>query len=93
MAPDPEAQAQLARLLDDESLRFAAPDAIRSAVDDGFERLVDGMLEEAAASDDVSDRETALAFVAARLQFFAGLIDGHQSTRLWLALRDKIEAW
>src|SRR5690606_33062443 len=50
LASDPEAQTQLARLLGDDALRTAGPEALRRAADEHFDRLVDGIVAEAAAS-------------------------------------------
>ena len=93
MAPDQEAQAQIARLLGDLNLRTADPAAIRSAIERGIQALADGLLAEAAASDDVFDRETAGEFIADRLRFFGDLIGESQRTRLWQAVQAKIDTW
>jgi len=93
MAPEPEALAQIARLLGDPGLRSAAPEGVREAVDRGFERLVTGLLEEAAASDDVVDRASGLEFLEARLAYLGQLLTEEQKTRLSSALRAKIESW
>ena len=93
MAADPEALAQLARLLDDAALRTATMDEARNAASNGLERLAEGLSAEAAASDDVYDRESAMAFVEARLRYFDALLDGALRARLLQAVQDKIEAW
>ncbi len=93
MANDPEALAQLARLLGDDSLRGSNLDALRVAVDQRFERLIDGLVAEAASSDDVFDSESALSFLDSRLDFLDGLLSKEQRSRLNEALRGKIEAW
>jgi hypothetical protein len=93
MATDREAITQLARLLGDESLRLASTDASTDQVERGFERLVDGLLAEAVASDDVIDRESAMEFINDRLRFFGPLLTDDQRSRLEEALREKIEAW
>ncbi len=93
MATDPEAQTQLARLLRDESLRYASQDALHEAVDASFELLVDGLVAEAAASDDVLDRETALSFVRLRLGTLQAVLTESQASRLFQAVQGKIEAW
>ena len=65
MAKDPEALAQIARLLADE--RFASPPSqTRTAIDTHFERLLEGIVAEAAASDDVSDRDRRSEFPGTR---------------------------
>jgi hypothetical protein len=93
MATDQEALAQLARLLGDMSLRSASSETAREQVERGFERLVDGLLTEAVASDDVINHHSALAFISDRLQFFGPLLSDDQRTRLKEALMEKIEAW
>jgi len=93
MAEDPEALAQIARLLGDRSLRSAGAEEVRRTATDRLPMLVDGLLAEAAASDDVVDRESALAFVADRLQFLSPLISEDQRTQVWDALLAKIESW
>ena len=93
MAIDPEAQAQLARLLADESLRVAGVAAVSHAIDEGFERLVDGIVAEAAASDDVFDRDSGLEFATKRVENLSSALTGEQQARLLEAVRGKIEAW
>jgi hypothetical protein len=93
MAPDPEAQAQLARLLADESLRAASEPDISRAVDARFDLLVDGVIAEAAASDDVFDRDSALEFVSARVDNLRGVLTASQASRLLESVQGKIEAW
>ena len=93
MAEDPEALAQIARLLGDERLRTASAEDVRASVDARLEQLADGLLAEATASDDVIDRESALDFVNDRLRFFGTLLSDGQRTRLLEALRERIEAW
>jgi hypothetical protein len=93
MAIDPEAQTQLARLLRDDSLRLAQPEAVRGAVDERFDVLIEGIVAEAAASDDVLDTETALSFVRLRLEVLESVLSESQSSRLFEAVREKIEAW
>ena len=93
MASDPEALAQIARLLGNDALRTSTEVEVRAAAAAGIELLAAGLVAEAAASDDVSDLETALAFIEARLRFFNGLWDQDVGTRLWQAVQAKIEAW
>jgi hypothetical protein len=93
VAEDPEALAQIARLLGDERLRTASAEDVRVRVDQRLEQLADGLLAEATASDDVIDRESALDFLNDRLRFFGALLSEGQRTRLLAALREKIEAW
>jgi hypothetical protein len=93
MATDPEAQTQIARLLQDEGLRTASREAVRTAVDTAFEALVAGIVAEAAASDDVVDRESGLSFLQLRLQSLASVLDEAQASRLLEAARERMEAW
>jgi hypothetical protein len=93
MAEDPEALAQLARLLADERLRVARVEEARNAVDDRFDLMVEGLVAETAASDDVLDRDSAREFVEARLSYFGDLLGDDQRSRLSEAVRAKIEAW
>ena len=93
MATDPEAQTQLARLLRDEALRAASHDELHEAVDAGFDLLVEGLVAEAAASDDVLDQDSALSFVQMRLETLTSVLDESQASRLFEAVRGKIEAW
>jgi hypothetical protein len=64
-----------------------------AAIERRFERLVDGLVAEAAASDDVYDRDSAFEFVDARLQDLLLFLSEDQSSRLRDAVRGKIEAW
>lgn len=93
MAANPEALAQLARLLGDDRLRTATVDETRGAIDSRFDLLVNGLLNETVASDDVNDRDTALSFIEQRLAFFGDIVSNDQRSRLWQALWEKIEAW
>ena len=93
MASDPEALAQIARLLGNDALRTSTESEVRIAVAANVERLAEGLATEAAASDDVTDRASAVDFLRDRLNFLNGLLDDDTRTRLWHAIQDKIEAW
>ena len=93
MAGNPEARTQLARLLGDERLRAAPIEAVREAVDEQFDLLVDGLVAETAASDDVMDRETGLSFARLRVDALQAVLSESQAIRLYEAVRGKIEAW
>jgi hypothetical protein len=93
MASQPEALAQVSRLLADGRLRNASPAEVDAALEKGFDLFVEGLVAEAAASDDVSDRDSALAFLDDRLAFFEGLISAEQRARLREALQKRIETW
>jgi hypothetical protein len=92
MAADLELRVQLARLLG-EAAPPASDDELQALVEAHFGRLVEGLVAEAIASDDVSDKESAETFVAARLADLAGLLSTDQRSRLEAAIREKIEAW
>jgi hypothetical protein len=93
VASNPEALAQLARLLGNNALRTSTEIEARAAASADLERLADGLVAEAAASDDVTDLETAREFLTARLNFLKGLLDEASGTRLWQLIQDKINAW
>jgi hypothetical protein len=93
MADDPEARTQLARLARDARLRELPGDEIVTAVEARFDAVVDGLIAEAADSDDVSNKETALQYLEGRLSFFEGLLSAEQRARLKAALRAKISSW
>jgi hypothetical protein len=93
MAGDPEALTQLARLLQNDRLRAATPDEAQAAIDQKMPQLASGLLEEAAASDDVMDKQSALEFVQSRLAYFGTLVRDDQKARLLEDVRGRIEAW
>jgi hypothetical protein len=57
------------------------------------DRLLDGLVDEAAQSDDVFDRDSALGYIEQRLLGLAGLIDDDLRRELSEAARDRIENW
>jgi hypothetical protein len=93
MATSPEALTQLARLLGEPLATGASLEDVRDAIDRRFDFLVDGLVAEAAASDDVYDRESAFEFLNLRIGDLHGWLSDEQRTRLLAALRGKIEAW
>jgi len=82
-------------LLGDESLRDASLDQALRSINAHLEVLADGLIAEAADSDDVTDAESALAFLDIRLRTFRTFLDSDPvlATRLWRALRAKINTW
>lgn len=88
-----EALAQLARLLEDESLRSVSPERVSAVLAEQKERLAAALVDEAARSDDVFDRDSALAYLERRLDALATLIDGQVRTALLQFARDDIERW
>lgn len=93
MASNPEALAQLARLLGNNALRTSTEVEARAAASAQIERLADGLVAEAAASDDVTDVESAREFLRERLKFLKGFLDESTGTRLWQLIQDKIDTW
>jgi hypothetical protein len=93
MATDPEARTQLARLLRNESLVAASPSELHAAIETGFDLLVQGLVAETSASDDVIDRESGLSFARLRLETLQSVLMPEQTSRLFEAVRGKIEAW
>lgn len=55
---------------------------LRAFLDERLERLARGLLEEAAASDDVVDAASAEAYLEDRLAFFGELLSQGQRSRL-----------
>jgi hypothetical protein len=93
MAENPEALAQIARLLGEERLRDAPVEAVRAAIDDGFVRLVEGLVMEAGDSDDVTDRDSALAFMHDRVRFLQPLLRDDQRELLLKTLAESVASW
>jgi hypothetical protein len=93
VASNPEVLAQLARLLGNNALRTSTEIEARAAASADIERLANGLVAEAAASDDVTDVESAREFLTARLNFLNGVLDDETGTRLWQLVQDKIDAW
>jgi hypothetical protein len=93
MAENPEALAQIARLLGEERLRSATVEEVRRAVDGGFPRLVEGLLAEAGASDDVTDRDSALAYIHDRVRFLQPLLRDDQRELLLEELTESVASW
>ena len=93
MATHPEALAQLSRLLGEALPAAASRAEAQAAIERQFSRLVDGLVAEAAASDDVYDSDSAFEFIDARLRDLTAWLSNEQSSRLRGAIRGKIEAW
>jgi hypothetical protein len=93
MAERPEALVQIARLLGDDGLRHASDVEVAAAVEHGFSRLADALVDEAAASDDVIDRKSALVYLDDRLSFLGALLEEGQRGRLREALVERVAGW
>jgi hypothetical protein len=89
----PEVLVQLARLLSDQELREADDAAIQEVVNKKFWSLVEGLMAEAAVSDDVSDRESAELYLDSRVDFLAGVLTEEQRSLLRETLRRGVETW
>jgi hypothetical protein len=88
-----EALAQIARILGDESLRSASPDQAREAVRSKLPLLIDGLVAEAAQSDDVFDSESGLSYVEQRLQALTDVVGGDSVRDVLEGAREQIEKW
>ena len=88
-----EALTQLSRLTGDAGLRSATPDQAREILQKDFTRLLSGLVEEAAQSDDVFDRDSALVYIDERLRDLADLLGPDLRARLETAAREQIEKW
>ena len=88
-----EGLVQLSRLLGDVGLRFSSPEAARAAVRTGRQALLDGLVNEAAQSDDVFDIESALRYVEERLRSLSDLVDEDLRRELRDAATEQIEKW
>ncbi len=93
MATDPEALTQLSRLVGESISSSATPAEVQRVLEQRLDVLVDGIVAEAAASDDVFDRDSGLEFVTARLDDLAKWLSESQRARLLEAARGKINAW
>ena len=93
MATDPEALTQLSRLVGESISPSAAPAEVQRVLEEHLDTLRDGIVAEAAASDDVFDRESALEFATARVDDLAKWLSDSQRTRLLNGLRGKIDTW
>ena len=93
MAELPEALSQMARLLGEAGLRGAPSETVEDIVERRFEALAAGLISEAAASDDVVDRQSAMAYLEDRLAFLGELLTDEQRTRLRVVLREGVADW
>ncbi|MEX2159084.1 MAG: hypothetical protein WEB04_06730 [Dehalococcoidia bacterium] len=102
MAPEREKVIQIARLADIDAFtqRFGAPQtsepdeaALRAFVAERAESIGHGLVEEAAASDDVTDIESAESYLEDRLQTLSSVIDAEAASRVRAAFRGGTKAW
>ena len=93
MATDPESLTQLSRLVGESISSAATPAEVQRVLEGRLDVLTDGILTEAAASDDVFDRDSGIEFVTARLDDLAKWLNDSQRVRLLEAARGKIDTW
>jgi len=91
--PRPEVLAQFARLLGDESLREADDAAVQAAVNQKLWALVEGLLGEAAVSDDVNDRSSAEAYLESRVADLGPVLTEAQRSLLRETLMSGVQSW
>jgi len=75
------------------ALTPAQRQALGALVERELERIATGIAAEAAASDDVMDRQSGLAFVEDRLRSYADLMTADQVIRLREAAARLVAAW
>jgi hypothetical protein len=102
MMPRPEQLRQFARLVGYDVFvsRFGpidsadpSGDALREFVDERCDEIAAALVEEAAASDDVSDPASAQAYMDDRLRMMEGLITKEQAERLMTTFIGKTSGW
>jgi hypothetical protein len=102
MLPRPERLLQLARLIghDAFSARFGPPQsaepdsgALSRLIDERLDEIVRALVEEAAASDDVTDAAGAASYLDDRLATLGDLLSNAQSARLRAAFAELTRDW
>lgn len=102
MIPQRERLLQLARLigLDAFSERFGPPqtadppiDALTALIEERLDAIGRALVEEAAASDDVTDAASAQSYLEDRLATLGELLSAEQADRLREAFRKGTKAW
>jgi hypothetical protein len=68
-------------------------DALRTFVDARLEPISRGLVEEAAASDDVTDKVSAESYLADRLTFFDNVLTDPQARSIRDRFRTLISSW
>jgi hypothetical protein len=100
--PQRERLLQLARLagIDVFTERFGPPqsaapesDALRSLVDERLDEIARALVEEAAASDDVTDITSAASYLEDRLATLGDILTKQQGEKLRLAFRERTKEW
>ncbi len=93
MAEHAEALAQLSRLLDDDSLRVASLETARIVANLNLNRLAAALVAEAAASDDVFDRDSAVSYLESRLDFLSMVLSDNDRPILSADLNRRVVDW
>ena len=102
MIPTQERLVQLARLagVDVFSARFGSPQtaapeagALASLVGERLDQIAQGLIEEAAASDDVIDAASAQAYLDDRLRILGDLFTPEHSAASRAAFQTATEGW
>jgi len=100
--PQREQILQLARLAGGDAFagRFGppqtaepSPEALREFVDGRLGEIVGHLVEEAVASDDVTDVDSAGRYLADRLAFLSALLTDSQAGSIRSAFREQISGW
>lgn len=100
--PPQERLTQLARLigLGEFVERFGSPrtaappaDALRSLVDEQIGHVIDALVAEAAASDDVTDTASARAYLEDRLRTLGDMLSAEQSERIQASFHEATRGW
>lgn len=75
--------------------RTAEPEdgALRDLVEERLEHIAGALVEEAAASDDVIDVESAASYLEDRLRTLGDLLAAEQAERVRTAFRERTSAW
>lgn len=102
MSPRREQLLQLARLAGAAAFadRFGPPqtadpevEALRGLVEERLGEVARSLVEEAAASDDVTDIRSAETYLEDRLRTLDDLLTKDQTERIRVGFRDSIKAW
>lgn len=68
-------------------------DALRALVGERLDHVARGLVEEAAASDDVIDAASAIAYLEDRLRTLDDLLTSQQADRIRAAFREHTAGW
>jgi hypothetical protein len=100
--PERERILQLARLIGADAFteRFGPPqtasperDALRSLVDERLDAVAEGLVAEAAASDDVTGIESARSYLEDRIETLGDLLSEQQAERIRAAFAERTKGW